>query len=165
MAKHGGFVEISKITSKLSQLDWNLYNTHGRTQAIARHDNDIHLKYDNKEAETNSIYTIDINKCYINIGMNKDDKWIVPSAFDTWTDFNFTEHHHIPYGEYMLKNGFYGNMGTLISYDAGPHTNQVIQYLLNMKYITFDEIIRIKPVKQQIPHDTFRQFSIYFQIC
>ena len=161
IAKHCGFVEMSKITSQLSELDWNLYNTHGRTQAIARNDNDNYLKYDNKEAGTNSIYTIDINKCYINIGMNKDDKWIVPSGFDTWTDFNFAEHHHIPYGEYMLKNGFYGNPETLIMYDAGPHTNQVINHLLYMNYITFDDIIKIKPVKKQIPHDTFRHFFQY----
>ena len=161
IAKHCGFIEISKITSQLSQLDWDLYNTHGRTQAIARHDNDIHLNYDNKEAGTNSIYTIDINKCYINVGINKDDKWIVPCAFDTWEDFKFAEHHIIPYGEYMLNNGFYGNMGTLISYDAGPHTNQVIKFLLYMDYITYDDILKVKPVKKQIPRDTFKELLQY----
>jgi len=161
ISKYCGFVDTAKITSQLSQLDWNLYNTHSRTQAIARHDDDKYLDFNNKDDGFHGNHTIDINKCYINIGINKQEKWIVPSAFDTWRDFNFLKHHNIPPGEYMLKNGFYGNMETLISYDAGPHTDQVIKYLLYMEYITYEDIVKIKPVKKLIPNDTFKELFLY----
>eukprot|EP00973_Karenia_brevis_P029746 4104606-Karenia_brevis.AAC.1 len=77
-------------------MDWNLYNNHGRTQAIARHDDDLYLDLDNKEAGDNNAYTLDINKCYIDVGVNKREPWIIPRAFDTWRDFNFTTDHDIP---------------------------------------------------------------------
>ena len=43
-------------------------------------------------------------------------------------------------------------------FDTGPHTHEVIQYLLEMKQITFNDIKLFRPVLHKLKEDTFKQF-------
>ena len=53
--------------------------------------------------------------------------FILPNVLDTWRDFNFETDHDIPYGEYELNDGFYGDDKTLIMYDNGRHSYYTIR--------------------------------------
>ena len=44
------------------------------------------------------------------------------NRIDTWRAFDFTTDHDIPFGEYELKEGIYGDETTLIMYDTGRHS-------------------------------------------
>jgi len=82
--------------------------------------------------------------------------------FDTWRPFLFSADSDIPPGEYELFDGTDGDEKTLVLFDKGPHTHTVIQYLLDIKQITFQDINRIKPVVHVLPADTFKALFEYF---
>ena len=161
-----GFIDSNILISKLTNSDWESYKYKGRTQVICQADDDHYLENNELTASTNNINTMDSIKCYTSIGIHRDEPFIVPNAFDTWRAFDFSIDHDIPFGEYELKDGVYGDLSTLIIYDAGRHSYYTIRYLLEMKYITYDDILNIRPVKHTIPHDTFKGlFEYFYKFC
>ena len=96
------------------------------------------------------------------MGIHRQTKWIVPNMFDTWRDFNFSTDHEIPHGEYELFDGVYGDEKTLVLFDEGPHTHEVIKYLLEIQQITFYDIKTIKPVLHTLPAYTFKGLFEYY---
>jgi hypothetical protein len=166
IAKVEGFVDKHKLISQLTTDDWKSYKYNNRRQAICKADNDYYSDHNELASSANDIYTLDIIKCYTSVGINRDAPFIVPNAFDTWRKFDFSTDHDIPYGEYLLKDGVYGDERTLIMYDEGRHSYYTIKYLLEMKYITYDDIDTIRPVKHTIPHDTFKYlYEHFYKLC
>ena len=166
IAKVEGFVDGNKLISQLTTDDWKSYKYRNRRQAICRADDDYYLDHNELTASANDIYTFDVIKCYTSVGIHRDEPFIVPNAFDTWRAFDFSIDHDIPFGEYELKEGVYGDEKTLIMYDTGRHSYHTIKYLLEMKYITFDDIEYIRPVKHTIPHDAFKcLFEHFYKLC
>ena len=140
MSKRCGLIDTGKLISNLSVEDWNMYKYRNRKQMICRADDDMYLEYNERPEGTNDIHTFDINKCYTYVGMYRKTKWIVPNMFDTWRDFNFLTDHKIPEGEYELFDPVNGDEKTLVMFDTGPHTHEVVQYMLEMKQISFNYI-------------------------
>ncbi len=129
---------------------------------ISRADDDTYLDHNELPEGTNGIMTFDINKCYTAVGTHRTSKWIVPNMFDTWREFKFSTDHDIPEGEYELFDGVYGDEKTLVLFDTGPHTHEVIQYLLDVKQITYNDIKLIKPVVHKLQGDTFKALFEYY---
>jgi hypothetical protein len=50
---------------------------------------------------------------------------------------------------------------TLVLFDKGAHTHTVIQYLLDIRQITFQDINRIKPAVHVLPAETFKPLFEY----
>ena len=161
MSKRCGFIDTSKLISNLSVEDWNMYKHRNRKQMICRADKDDYFDHHDLPEGTNDIHTFDINKCYTYVGMYRKTKWIVPNMCDTWRDFNFLTDHEIPEGEYELFEAVYGDEKTHVMFDTGPHTHEVIQYLLEIKQISFNDIQRIRPVLHKLKPDTFKSFFNY----
>ena len=113
---------------------------------MARRDDGLMLKNNGCPDGVNDLHRVDNVKCYTAVGIERNEPWIIPTFLDCWRDFDFITDHEIPYGEYILHEGIYGDERTLIMYDRGIHTSKAIRHCLSMKYITFNDIKKIRPV-------------------
>ena len=97
-----------------------MYIQHHLHQFIGRCDNDDCLKDAHKPQGTNNNTTFDIYKAYSSVLLNRSDYWLKPSPYDVFEDFdiNSDEHTQIPYGEYILHAGSYGDKRTKIKWNA-----------------------------------------------
>jgi hypothetical protein len=158
-----GFVDFNKCSCNLSEEQWLEYNNNTRNPMVARRDDDMDLYLNSLKAGAHDTNTVDINKSYAGVAIYRKLPWIETCAFDTWREFSPDTDTDILAGEYMLHEGVYGDEKTLILYDEGPHTYSVVRYLLEMNYITFNDIYKFKPVKHVLKADTFKSlFEFYF---
>ena len=108
------------------------------------------------------ICTFDVNKDYSSILLHrhKDDRWIVPSMWDTWADFDERNETHagIPYGFYLLKDGDYFGERIQIHHNDRLYSYYMVRKLLYWGYITFDDILQIQIVKVTLPGDYFKKW-------
>jgi hypothetical protein len=110
-----------------------------------------------KPAGIDNIYTFDINKSRTSLLYGKTTPWIITNAMDIWEDFdmNNNEHIQIPFGEYILKPGCYGNGISPIKYTSGLYRYQMIRNMLDKCYINFDDILQIKAENHHYKHKMF----------
>jgi hypothetical protein len=83
---------------------------------------------------------------------------------DIWEDSNINnkDHLQLPFGEYILKPGCYGNDLSPIKYTSGLSSYQMIRNKLDKCYINFDDLLQIKGVKQ---HKTHIYLNILLNHC
>jgi predicted GIY-YIG superfamily endonuclease len=148
--------DIRQCMSNLSVIDREMYLENSIAQPIGRSDDDNDLELHIKPAGYQNTYTFDINKQFSSILLDKQDPWVVSDMFDTWEDFDFNKHSSIPYGEYLLKTGCYGT--TELRYNHCLYSYHMIKYLLEKRYITFDDILKVKVIKKILVADYFKPF-------
>ena len=124
------------ILSHLSENQRDLYLQYPISQCIGRHDDDDeHLKDTLKQHGTNNKYTVDIVKSFSCVLWKRTDDWIVPTPYDVFEEFdlNNPKHTHIPYGEYILHAGSYGNLRTKLSFNVNYYSFSMIKKLLKKR--------------------------------
>jgi len=148
------------ILSHLSENQRDLYLQHPISQCIGRHDDDEHLKDTLQKSGTNNKFTFDIVKSFSSVLLNRTDDWIVPTQYDVFEEFdiNNPQHVKIPYGEYILHTGSYGNPRTQLKFNANYYSFSTINKFLRYGYIQLKHIKSIRMVKKRLPNNYFRLF-------
>ncbi len=74
-----------------------MYKQNSMSQAFGRDGDDSYLKYNQKAAGQDNIYTFDVKKQFSSRLAFRTDPWIVSDMFDTWTDFdiNYRRIYHM----------------------------------------------------------------------
>ena len=148
------------ILSHHSETQRMLYIQHPISQCIGRHDDDQHLEDRHKKCGTNNKSTFDIVKSYSSVFLHSNECWIVPTSYDVFVEFdiNNPKHTEIPYGEYILHSGSYGDERTKIKFNVNYYTFRSIRKLLKHGYIKFSDIKEIRIIKKVLPHNYFQNF-------
>ena len=99
-------------------------------------------KNTHKPQGTNDTTTLDIIKSYSSVLLHSGNHWLIPSLYDVFEDFdiNNDEHIRIPYGEYILYAGCYGDELSMIKWTGNYLSYDTIRKMLKRGYIKFKDI-------------------------
>ena len=155
--------EFNQLLSNMSESDREINETYLLIQRIGRSENDNLLNLRMRNSGTNIVYTFDIVKSRASILHNriKGNYWAISDAFDNYEIFDEynLEHVKIPCGEYFFKQGDYGSDIIQIKFNAGKYHDTTIKYMLDMEYITIDDIIGIRICKKKLEGDYFKKLK------